>query len=56
MLFKTNKKPRLTLAAQFRRQETWLSFYCAKFENDAVDSFFDNHEFCILFTVQIGNK
>ena len=56
MLFKTNTKPRLTVAAQLRRRETWLSLYSSKIEKDAVDSFFDNHGFCILFTVQIGNK
>ena len=56
MLLKTNKKPRLTLAAPFRRRETWLGFYSTKFENDAVDSFFDNHGFCILFVVKIDNK
>ena len=56
MLFKTNTKPRFTLAAQLRRRETWLSFNSTQIESDSVDSLFDNHGFCILFDDQIGNK
>ena len=56
LLFKTNRKPRFTLAAQLRRRETWLSFYSTKSESDAVDSLFDNHGICILFAVHIGTK
>ena len=56
LLFQTNRKPRFTPAAQLRRRETWLSFYSTKIESYLLDSLFDNHAFCLLFVVQIGNK